>query len=116
MRRALLTFVLALGAAPVTAQSLTYEGRDAQGLHCVAMIMIEVAVLEASGDLTPDQRQSALQDGAKILAQLPGTPEQKNRAAMQRAERILETFSGNALADEHNRTMRWCERDFLTGS
>lgn len=115
MRRLSLICALVLGLMPSAgrAQSLTYDGRDAQGLHCAAMLLVVTAVLEQVGELTRNEKTASIQAGAMILAQLPGTPAQKDRAVRQRSAKIMATRTPEELAREFVRTSDWCVRTFF---
>lgn len=90
-----------------------YDGRDAQGLHCAAMLIVITAILQDAGELSPNEVAGSAAIGTKILMQLPGTDSEKITALRQRAIKIVETRSGEQLAKEFRRSVSWCERNFL---
>lgn len=98
---------------PVQAQSITYDGRDAQGLQCAAEMFIVADLLGRTGRLSPQKTETAKMLSIAILAQLPGTDEQKAQAMKQRVKRILQTRTLKQLANDYSRTSKWCQREFL---
>ncbi|OYU40412.1 MAG: hypothetical protein CFE33_07810 [Pseudorhodobacter sp. PARRP1] len=114
MRRLIQTTALCVALATSAQADITYQGRDAQGLHCAAMFGVVVLVLEKAGRMTNAEAQESFLVAKIILDQLPGTEAEKHRALSQRGAKILRTRSGEQLVHEFLSTSKWCQREFLT--
>lgn len=113
MHRLIQTTALCLALATPASADITYQGRDAQGLHCAAMFGVVVIVLEKAGLMTNAEAQNSFLVAKIILDQLPGTEFEKHRALSQRGAKILRTRSGEQLIQEFQSTSKWCRREFL---
>ena len=114
MRRLIKATALCLALTTPASADLVIQGRDAQGLHCAAMLTVVAAALMDAGQLTPRATNDAAAVAALILYQLPGTQAEKLQALRQRANKIIATRSGRQLATEFSSTSRWCKREFLS--
>ena len=113
MRRLIQTTALCLALATPASADITYRGRDAQGLHCAAMLAIASALVYKAGRLSEHEFKIALVGSAIILSQLPGTEAEKMQAMRQRADKITRTRSLDQLGKEFTSTSKWCRREFL---
>ena len=114
MRRFIKTTALCLALAAPASADITYQGRDAQGLHCAAMLAIASALLYKVGQISEHEFKIGLTGSAMIMAQLPGTEAEKMQAMRQRADKIIRTRSLTQLGKEFTSTGKWCRREFLS--
>lgn len=105
--------VLSLGATAPAKADLVIEGRAAQALHCVSMLLIISAVLNEEGYLSPRDVEGAMTAAVLMMDHIPGTDDQKMRAVRQRSEKIMRTRTLLELAKEFDSTARFCQRNFL---
>ncbi|MGA0539368.1 hypothetical protein [Neotabrizicola sp. VNH66] len=110
---AVAALALSLGAAAPAKADLVIEGRAAQALHCVSMLLVISVVLNEEGYLSPRDVEAAMTAAVLMLEHVPGTQNQKMRAVEQRSEKIVRTRSLLQLAKEFDSTARFCERNFL---
>ena len=99
-------------AFPVKAE-LVIQGRDAQALHCAAMLFIVSTELFDLGVIARNTRDNAQRAALVMLDQVPGTKDQRRRAMIQRFERIMKSRTPDQLAGEYSETARWCRRTFM---
>ncbi len=112
----LLCLALALGpglarAAPETL--IIYNGRDAQRLHCAAMLSLVAQNLGRRGMIPPVEEYRVRDMAKAIAAGLPGTAAQKKKALIQRETRIAANKRLKELLAEYRTTFTWCEREFM---
>ena len=113
MRRLIQTTALCLALATHASADIVYQGRDAQALHCAAMLALAGALLYKSGKITEERFMSGINVSIKIMSQLPGSESEKQKAFDQRAEKIVRSRSLPQLKEEFTSTGKWCQRDFL---
>ena len=113
MRHLIHTTALCAALATSAQADITYQGRDAQGLHCAAMLTIASALLYKANQISEHEFKIGLTGSAIILSQLPGTEAEKIQAMRQRADSIIRTRSLDQLGKEFNSTGKWCRREFL---
>jgi len=92
---------------------LVIQGRDAQALHCAAMLFIVSTELYDMGVIARITRDNAQRAALVMLDQVPGTEDQRRRAMVQRFGRIMATRTPDQLASEYTTTARWCRRTFI---
>ena len=114
MRRFIKTTALCLALAAPASADITYQGRDAQGLHCAAMLGVIAKVLYKDGLLSERETEESAMAMALILVQLPGSSREIIQAFRQRADKIIATRSPMELAKEFKSTSKWCRREFLS--
>lgn len=112
MRRLRLAALMVLAFALPADARLVIEGRDAQKLHCAALLTVVTARLDAVGILTPEDRGTATLVAALIMLQLPGTAAERGKALEQRSEKLLRERSARQLFHEFKATSRWCRTNF----
>ena len=112
MRRLIQTtaFCFAL-ATPVSAE-IIYEGRDAQKLHCAAMLGVVAGALHHTNAMPERLYNESVLLAAMILEQLPGTEAEKKQAFRQRGHKIIDTRSPEQLVAEFKEISPWCTREF----
>lgn len=119
MRAALiLILALVLGPMPGPAAAapetlIIYNGRDAQRLHCAALLSLVAQNLGQRKiiSVTEDYR---VRDMARRIADgLPGDPATRRKALIQRTTRIAANQSLKEMLAEYRATFPWCEREFL---
>lgn len=113
MRRLIQTTALCAALATSAQADITYQGRDAQGLHCAAMLGVAAILLYEAGALSKQDLDISATGAAIILSQLPGTNAERTRAWRQRADKIARTRSIDQLSHEFSSTSKWCRREFL---
>lgn len=114
MRRLIQTTTLCLALAIPASADVVYQGRDAQGLHCAAMLGVVAKTLHQQGLLSARETDDAAMAMTLILVQLPGSSRDIIQAFKQRAAKIIATRSPTQLAKEFKSTSRWCKREFLS--
>lgn len=114
MRRLFQTTALCLALAAPAQADVVYQGRDAQGLHCAAMLGVVAKTLHEQGLLSERETDDAAMAMTLILVQLPGSPRDLMQAFRQRADKIIATRSPMQLAKEFKSTSKWCKREFLS--
>lgn len=102
-----MAFCFVLLASPAQAD-LVIEGRDAQKLHCAAMLVVLADRLESVGLIPPEALKQAQFTAVALLAQLPGSERDRVRALVQRSEKIMATRTMPQLIDEFRSTVDWC--------
>ncbi len=107
MLRPLALMLALLAPAPALADQV-YEGRDAQRLHCAALLIEVAGRLRAAGLLDTETMVRAEEVAVVILSQLPGRPEDRVRAMVQRAERLMRDRPLPDVMREFERTFPWC--------
>lgn len=113
MRQILTALALCLSlGAPAHAQ-LVIEGRDAQALHCAAMLFMVSSEMFDAGVISRNTRDSAQQAALIMLERVPGTDQQRTQAMSQRFERIMSSRSPEELFNEYASTANWCRRNIL---
>lgn len=113
MRRLIQTTALCLALATPVSADIIYEGRDAQGLHCAAMLAVASAVLYKAGRITDSESKKGMIGVGIIMSELPGSKNDKKQAMRQRVDKIVATRSIDQLAKEFKSTGKWCIREFL---
>ncbi|WP_141693244.1 hypothetical protein [Thioclava sp. SK-1] len=93
--------------------AITYDGRDAQLLHCAALHGIAAQVLQAAGEADQDDLAFAQFYAFMLLRKLPGTEKQQVQAYTQRMQKIMKTRSLGDFIDEYDETSKWCIREFV---
>lgn len=90
-----------------------YEGRDAQGLQCAALIGAATVRKDVAGRMDPAEYDRAVLHAALILQHLPGTDEERRLALRQRMKRLLRDNTADEIFAEYQRSSGWCVRNFL---
>lgn len=108
MRLALAALSLTLVLAAPARADLVLEGRDAQKLHCAAMLVVISDRLALAGFIPPEARAQAQFTAVALLSQLPGTERDRVRALVQRSEKLMDSRSMPELMEEFRRTADWC--------
>ena len=107
---------LALGLAttpPALSETLVIKGRASQALHCSTMMMVVGALVHEAGMITDNEFDWLTLAAVTMMEHVPGTDAQKEKAMMQRADKIIGTRTVDQLADEFGSTVDWCTREFL---
>lgn len=107
MLRPLALMLALLAPVPALADQV-YEGRDAQRLHCAALLIEVSGRLRAAGMLDAETMARAEEVAVIMLSQLPGRPEDRVRAMAQRAERLMRGRPLPEVMKEFERTFPWC--------
>lgn len=113
MRQICAAAFLALSLTAPAQADLVIEGREAQALHCAAMLFIVSSELYDMGEIARNTRDNAQRAALVMLDQVPGTEDQRRRAMVQRFERIMTSRTPDQLANEYTETARWCRRAFI---
>ncbi|MES2433858.1 MAG: hypothetical protein V4586_08555 [Pseudomonadota bacterium] len=113
MRHLIQTTALCLALATPASADVVYEGRDAQGLHCAAMLGIVAGALHHLDAMPDSLYQQSVMAASQILAKLPGTDAEKKQALRQRGHRIIDTRTPEQLVAEFEKIGGWCTREFL---
>ncbi|MBD3786051.1 MAG: hypothetical protein IE922_03650 [Sphingomonadales bacterium] len=116
--RAALTLILALGLAPGPAAAapetlIIYSGRDAQRLHCAALLSLVAQNLGRRGRI-PIAEEYRFRDLARQMTEpLPGSPATHKKALIQRATALAASHTLKELLAEYRQTQTWCAAEFL---
>lgn len=113
MRQTCAAAALALVFAGPVQADLVIQGREAQALHCAAMLFMVSGLLFDMGEISRNSRDDGQRAALIMLDQVPGTDEQRRRAMVQRFERIIQSRTPNQLGQEYAQTARWCSTAFL---
>ena len=112
MRRLIQTtaFCFAL-ATPVSAE-IIYEGRDAQKLHCAAMLGVVAGALHHMNAMPDRLYNESVLLAAMILEQLPGTEAEKNRRFVSAGIRLSTPAVPSSLSLNSKKSHRGARESF----
>lgn len=108
MRIAFAALSLSLALTAPARADLVLEGRDAQKLHCAAMLVVISDRLALAGFIPPEARTQAQLTAVALLAQLPGSERDRVRALVQRSEKLMASRTMPQLMEEFRKTADWC--------
>lgn len=111
MRLTSAALIVTLCLSGAAKADLVIEGREAQALHCAAMLFMVSGLLFDIGEISRNDRDDGQRAALVMLDRVPGTDDQRRRAMVQRFGRIMESRSPEDLGREYAQTSRWCSRE-----